>query len=105
MPRLTFKSPDGSETVVEAYSGYSVMEAAMVKEVNGIKADCGGCCACATCHIYVAPEWLAKLPAMDEYEDAMLDSTDDRRDNSRLACQIEITDDMDGFQAEVADNN
>ena len=105
MPRLNFKSPDGSETVVEAYSGYTVMEAAAVKEVNGIKADCGGCCACATCHIYVDPEWLAKLPAMDEYEDAMLDSAADRRDNSRLACQIEITDDMDGFKAVVADNN
>jgi 2Fe-2S ferredoxin len=105
VPRLNFRSPDGSETPVDAFSGYTVMEAAMVKEVPGIKAECGGACACATCHIYVDAAWVDKINPMDEYEDAMLESALDRRENSRLACQIEITDAMDGFKAVVADND
>jgi len=105
VPRLNFTSPDGTETAVDAFSGYTVMEAAMVKDVPGIKAECGGCCACATCHIYVDPAWANKINPMDEHEDAMLEAALDRKDSSRLACQVEITDEMDGFKAVVADND
>jgi 2Fe-2S ferredoxin len=80
------------------------MEAAVDNGIDGILAECGGACACATCHAYIDEAWLARLPEMDDMEDAMLDSALERRKNSRLSCQIEITDELDGLVVTVADN-
>jgi len=80
------------------------MEAAVDNNVAGVVAECGGACACATCHVYVEQAWLNKLPAMDDMEDAMLDSALDRQANSRLSCQLEISDALDGLTVTAADN-
>ena len=73
------------------------MDAAVTNDVPGIDADCGGACACATCHIYVDPDWLGKLIEPDEIEAEMLGVAEDVKDNSRLSCQIEVTEEMDGM--------
>lgn len=101
MPTLTFIQPDGSRRDVEAEVGYSVMEAATFNGIPGIEAECGGACSCATCHVQVDPAWLDKLPEMDPMEDAMLDAANDRQHNSRLSCQIQITEDLDGLTMTV----
>ena len=80
------------------------MEVAVDNNIAGMVAECGGACACATCHTYIAEDWLEKLPPVDDMEDAMLDSALERRPNSRLSCQIEISDDLDGLTLTVADN-
>lgn len=103
MPRIIFRAPDG-DTTVEVDNGYSVMEAGVDNQIDGMVAECGGACACATCHVYIDPAWLAKLPAADDMEDAMLDSALDRRDNSRLGCQLEMSAALDGIIVTVADN-
>ena len=79
---------------MEAVRGDTVMETAIDNDVPGIVAECGGACACATCHAYIDGDWLAKLPAMEDMEDAMLDSALDREENSRLTCQISMTDEL-----------
>ena len=104
MPRIFFRDANGTRYEVDSASGNTVMEAAVDNNIPGIMAECGGACACATCHAYVDTQWLAKLPAMEDMEDAMLDSALDRRPNSRLTCQIEITDELDGLEVQVADN-
>ena len=104
MPKIIFHGLDGSRREVDAPLGNSVMEAAIDNDIDGIVAECGGACACATCHSYVADEWLARLKPMDDMEDAMLDSALDRRDSSRLTCQIEITAELEGLEIVVADN-
>ncbi len=80
------------------------MEAAVDADVDGIVAECGGACACATCHAYIAEPWFARLPPLSDMEDAMLDSATGRRANSRLTCQIELTDELTGIEVHVADN-
>lgn len=104
MPRIIFNTPAGERSEIDAKSGYSVMEVAVDNQVSGIVAECGGACACATCHVYVDQSWLAKLPAIEDMEDAMLDSAMDRRSNSRLCCQIEMSDELDGLTVTVANN-
>jgi 2Fe-2S ferredoxin len=104
MPKISFVDAAGSAAEVDAKAGLTVMEVAVDNNITGMVAECGGACACATCHAYVDEAWLGKLPAMDDMEDAMLDSALDRRPNSRLSCQIEITDDLDGLALTVADN-
>lgn len=104
MPRIRFRAADGSEHTVEAEPGYTLMEAAQDHDVPGMLAECGGACACATCHIYVDSAWLPSLPPLDDMEDAMLDAAQDRTPESRLGCQIEITSDLDGIRVTVADN-
>lgn len=105
MPKIIYLDPQGNRHEFEVASGYTVMEGAIDNNVPGIVAECGGACACATCHAYVAEEWADKLPEMDEMEDAMLDSAADRRATSRLTCQLEVTQDMDGLTVTVADND
>nr|MCA8838419.1 2Fe-2S iron-sulfur cluster binding domain-containing protein [Pseudomonadota bacterium] len=102
MPKIIFIDTDGSRKEVEVKSGYTVMEGAMDNGVDGIIAECGGACACATCHSYIDEAWLDKLPPMDDMEDSMLDVAYERRDNSRLTCQIEVTDALDGLVVHVA---
>jgi 2Fe-2S ferredoxin len=104
MPKIVFKEPEGSIREVEAANGNTIMEAAVDNGIDGTLAECGGACACATCHAYIDEAWLARLPEMDDMEDAMLDSALERRKNSRLSCQIEITDELDGLVVTVADN-
>jgi ferredoxin, 2Fe-2S len=104
MPRVIFHDIDGQRREVEAASGSTVMEAAVDNDVAGIVAECGGACACATCHAYVAEDWVPRIPPASDMEDAMLDSARDRRPNSRLTCQIELTDALDGIEIRVASN-
>lgn len=101
MPRITFIGADGSERTVEAEAGLSVMQAAVRNEVPGIEAECGGACACATCHIYVDPEWMTVTGSADDMEEDMLDFAIDVRENSRLACQIEVSAELDGLVVRI----
>ena len=103
MPKIIFITPDGERHEVEAENGYSVMEAAINNNIEGIVAECGGACACATCHSYIDEAWTEKMPEMDDMEDSMLDAAYDRRDNSRLTCQLEINDAWDGLVVHVAE--
>ena len=104
MPKVTFVTPEGATKIVEAPAGDTLMEAAFDNGIDGVVAECGGACACATCHVYVDEQWLPRMPAMDDMEDAMLDAALDRRPSSRLSCQIELVDDFDGLVVTVADN-
>ena len=101
MPRIRFIQPDGSSSEVEALSGDSIMETAIDNDIDGIVAECGGACSCATCHVYVDEEWLGKLPPPDALEDGMLDCVIDRRPNSRLSCQLRVSDQIDGMTVKV----
>ena len=104
MPRIIFLTPDGDRHEVEVEAGYTVMEAAINNNIEGIIAECGGACACATCHSYISEEWINRLPEMDDMEDSMLDAAYDRRDNSRLTCQLEMSDEWDGLVVQVGEN-
>ncbi|MDH4073612.1 MAG: 2Fe-2S iron-sulfur cluster-binding protein [Gammaproteobacteria bacterium] len=104
MPRIIFITPDGERHEVKAENGYSVMEAAINNNIDGIVAECGGACACATCHSYIDEAWLDKMPPMDDMEDSMLDAAYERRNTSRLTCQLEINDAWDGLVVHVAEN-
>ncbi len=105
MPRVTYIMPNGDRHEVEVEKGYSVMEGAIDNNIDGIVAECGGACACATCHSYIDAAWIEKLPEMDDMEDSMLDAAFDRKPNSRLTCQIELSDELDGLVVHVADND
>jgi 2Fe-2S ferredoxin len=95
---VTYISDAGAATSVDVPVGDSVMEGAIHNSVDGIVAECGGACMCATCHVYVDPAWLARLPAIEEDENAMLDSTaSPRLANSRLSCQLRVTKELDGL--------
>ena len=97
MPKITYIDESGTKREVEVPAGWSVMEGAVKNLVPGIDADCGGACACATCHVYVDPPWLDKLPPKQEMEETMLDFGQDVRPNSRLSCQIKVTPELDGL--------
>lgn len=81
------------------------MEGAFNRQIPGMVAECGGAAACGTCHSYISDQWLAKLPPIEDLEDAMLYSVDDRRENSRLTCQIYMTEELDGIEVQVGDND
>jgi 2Fe-2S ferredoxin len=104
MPKVTYITTDGVRHVVSVENGYSVMEGAVNNNIDGIVAECGGACACATCHSYIDEAWLDRLPVMDDMEDSMLDAAYNRRPSSRLTCQIEMNDGLDGLVVHVADN-
>ena len=104
MSKITFIEPDGTEQTVEVAVGWSVMEGAVKNLVPGIDADCGGACACATCHVYVDPAWLAELPPKAEMEETMLDFAQDVAPNSRLSCQLRVTAGMDGLIVRVPES-
>ena len=97
MTKITFIQPSGVDIEVEATPGTSLMQAAMDNMVDGILADCGGSCSCATCHCYVDDAWIEKVPAPSEMEKDMLECVLEPQPNSRLSCQIEVTDDLDGL--------
>ena len=97
MPKITYIENNGTQRTVEVPAGWTVMEGAVKNRVPGIDADCGGACACATCHVYVEQEWLAKLPPRQDMEEQMLDFAQNLRPNSRLSCQIKVTPALDGL--------
>ena len=97
MTKVTFIQFDGSHRSVDVDDGTSLMEAAVGNMVPGIDGDCGGECACATCHVHVDPQWLEKLPAMQEMEASMLELAEGRDETSRLGCQIKIGPDLEGL--------
>jgi 2Fe-2S ferredoxin len=98
MPRVTYISQDEKATTLDIPVGTSVMQAAVLHGVDGIVAECGGSCMCATCHVYVTDEQLAMLPPVEPDEDAMLEGTaSPRRPNSRLSCQLVVSPEMDGL--------
>ncbi len=103
MPRITYIEHDGTAHEVEVAVGQSVMNGAVANGVPGIDADCGGACACATCHVYVEPEWLARTGTRGEMEGSMLGFAAVEQDNSRLACQITVTDALDGIVVRLPD--
>lgn len=97
MPKVIFVDHEGNRREIDAKQGTTVMEAAVQNLIPGIDADCGGACACATCHVYVDEAWFGKLKARDDMEESMLDFAEDVRDTSRLSCQIQMTDELDGI--------
>lgn len=97
MPKIHFIEHGGTEHLVDTESGLSVMESAVRNGIPGIDGDCGGVCACATCHVYIDPAWLGATGERTETETDMLELAADVEENSRLACQISMTDDLDGL--------
>ena len=97
MPKITFIQHNGTEQTVDGLPGMSVMETAVKNMVPGIDADCGGACACATCHVYVDEAFAAETGRPSAMEESMLDFADNVQPNSRLSCQIRVTDDLDGL--------
>ena len=97
MAKITYIEFNGKEHVVEVKTGMSVMEGAVKNLIPGIDADCGGACACATCHVYVEEEWREKAGGPSPMEEDMLDFGYDVKPNSRLSCQIKVTDELDGL--------
>ncbi len=97
MPTITFINHLGHSHEVIAVAGASLMETAVDNGVTGVVADCGGACSCATCHVYIDPDWIARLPGPDASEQELLEFAIDLKDNSRLSCQIEITEEMDSM--------
>jgi 2Fe-2S ferredoxin len=102
--RIRYKYPDGTSREVDVPAGRSVMLGATTNGLPGIEADCGGALACATCHVYVDSDWVAKVPAPEQQESDMLQGTAAQlRPNSRLSCQIVVTPALDGLTVEVPD--
>ena len=97
MPKITYIEHDGKTHTIEVASGVSVMEGAVQNNIPGIDADCGGSMACATCHVYVKEEWFNKLPKKEDGEEDMLDMAFEPKKNSRLSCQLMVSDQLDGL--------
>src|ERR1700752_2820906 len=97
MPKITYIDITGKDRTVEGPVGWSVMEGAVKNRVPGIDADCGGACACATCHVYVDPEWLPKLPPPPDMEEQKLGFPLELKPNNPLSCQIKVTPALDGL--------
>ena len=98
MAKITYKDNQGNSKTVNVNNGLSVMEGAIQNEIPGIDADCGGSIACATCHVYVKEEWLNKLPKAEDAEVDMIDMAFEPKKNSRLSCQIIVSDEVDGLE-------
>lgn len=102
MARITYIEHSGKEHTVDVSNGMTVMEGARDNGIPGIEADCGGACACSTCHVYVAEDWVAKLPAKESMEEDMLDfAFEPDAARSRLTCQLRVTDALDGLRVQM----
>ena len=97
MPKITFIQPDGTSRTVEGDVGFTAMEIAKKNTIDGVEAECGGACACATCHVYVDAAWRETVGGPADMEEDMLDFAFDVREESRLSCQIKVTAAMDGL--------
>ncbi len=102
MPKLVVVNRAGEEKEIQASAGVSVMEAIRDAGIDEMLALCGGCCSCATCHVHVDPAFVDRIKPMSEDENDLLDSTDHRNETSRLSCQIELTDALDGLKVAIA---
>tara|TARA_R110000772_G_scaffold49100_21_gene112272 strand:- start:2662 stop:2979 length:318 start_codon:yes stop_codon:yes gene_type:complete len=105
MPTIHVTNRSGEEKAVVVDSGVNVMEAIRDNGFDELLALCGGCCSCATCHVHIGAEWKDKLPAMTEDEDDLLESSEHRDEFSRLSCQIELNDDLDGLKVKIAEED
>ena len=101
MAKITYVAHDGTRFDVEAENGSTVMENAIKNSVPGIEAECGGACACATCHVYIDAAWVDKTGSAEAMEEDMLDFAYDVQPNSRLSCQIKVSDELDGLVVTV----
>ena len=101
MPKITYIEVSGNRKTIEVEKGLSVMEGAVQNNIPGIDADCGGSMACATCHVYVKEEWLDKLPQKEDGEEDMLDMAFEPKNNSRLSCQLIVSDELDGLEVSI----
>jgi len=97
MPKITYIESSGNKKTIEVEKGLSVMEGAVQNNIPGIDADCGGGMACATCHVYVKEEWFNKLPKAEDGEQDMIDMAFEPKKNSRLSCQLIVSDELDGL--------
>jgi 2Fe-2S ferredoxin len=100
---VTFISADGSKHAVDANPGYTLMEAAIWNDVPGIDAECGGNCACATCHVFIAENWMDRVPPANDLERELLEALESCQPTSRLSCQIKIAPALDGLVVSVPD--
>ena len=98
MPKIIYQDNQGNSKTIEVENGLTVMEGAIQNDIPGIDADCGGSMACATCHVYVEEKWLNKLPKAEEAEVDMIDMAYEPKKNSRLSCQIIISEELDGLK-------
>ena len=101
MAKITYIEYNGTNHTVDVQNGLTVMEGAVQNNIPGIDADCGGCMACATCHVYVKEDWFDKINKKNEGEDDMLDQAYEPKKNSRLSCQIIVSDDLDGLVVDM----
>ncbi len=97
MPKITYIEHNGKSHTLEVPNGLTVMEGAIQNNISGIDADCGGSCACATCHVYVDEKWFNKLPNKENAEEDMLDMAFELKPLSRLSCQLTVSDELDGL--------
>ena len=97
MPKITYIDSTGERRTINVEKGLTVMEGAVQNQIPGIDADCGGGMACATCHVYVKEEWLNKIPKAEDAEQDMIDMAFEPKKNSRLSCQIIVSDELDGL--------
>lgn len=104
MAKIIYVEHNGTEHAIDVKNGLSVMEGAVKNNIPGIDADCGGACACATCHVYVDEAWLDKTGDRSAMEDSMLDFAEGVETNSRLSCQIKVTDDLDGLRVTMPES-
>lgn len=105
MPRINFVTLDGEQMQVSCEIGSSLMEAAVMSDVPGIDADCGGGCSCATCHVYIDAQWRERVGPANDLEKDMLDFQPSHQANSRLSCQISVTEELDGLVVTVAEHD
>ena len=101
MAKITYVTHDQKNYTIDVENGLTVMEGAVQNDIPGIDADCGGGMACATCHVYVKEDWLDKLPKKEDGEDDMLDMAFEPKSNSRLSCQIIVSDELDGLVVNI----
>jgi len=104
MAKITYVEHNGTEHAIDVKNGLSVMEGAVKNNIPGIDADCGGACACATCHVYVDQDWLAKTGDRSAMEESMLDFAEGVEENSRLSCQIKVSDELDGLRVTMPES-
>lgn len=105
MPKVVIVTREGEEVTLNTEVGHSLMETIRDNGISELQAMCGGCCSCGTCHVYIDPAFAGHLASMNEDEDCLLESSPHRNKNSRLSCQISITDSLEGLRAEIAPEN
>ena len=101
MPKINYITSDAKVHEIEVKNGLTVMEGAVQNDIPGIDADCGGGMACATCHVYVKEDWFNKIPKKEDGEEDMLDMAFEPKTNSRLSCQIVVSDEIDGLEVSI----